>query len=512
MIKRYGGYLRKSRADLDLEANGILDTLKRHKDILLKTAQSMNIIIDEWFEEVVSGETIEARPEIQKMLSKVEQGYFEGIFVVDIDRLARGDTADQSRILKCFSFSSTKIITPTKIYDPNNDSDEEYFEFGLFMSRREYKIINKRLNRGRLSSVNEGKFVGSTTPYGYTKEKLKGQKGYKLIPLEEEAKVIKLIFQKASDGDGTQTIANYLNKLGVKPRKNDTWSYSTIISIIQNPTYYGMIKWNHRKTEKRMVNGVVYKSRPKHSDYILVQGLHEPLITKEIYDKANKLRTQKCGKSVRKDNEVHNPLMGLVKCELCGRTMQRRNYRSGHIDGLVCPKPHCQTCGSHLYLVENKIVESLKDILNEYNSIIENYDNSTNKEEVPVTNDDTLEIISKEISKLNSQLNKAYDLLEQGIYDNDTFVERSKTLKEKISSLQKEKEKFNIPTTKNKIDKIKEIIPNIQNVIKNYNNELSPEEKNQLLTSIIESISYSKFKKGKGHEDEFALKIKIKIC
>ncbi len=509
MYKKYGGYLRKSRADLDLEANGILDTLKRHKDILLKTAEAMNITIDEWYEEVVSGETIEARPEIQKMLRKVEQGYFEAIFVVDIDRLARGDTADQSRISKCFSFSSTKIITPTKIYDPNNDSDEEYFEFGLFMSRREYKTINKRLNRGRIASVNEGKFVGSTPPYGYTKEKLKGQKGFKLIPLQEEANIVKLIFQEACNGIGTQTIANNLNKLGVKPRKNNTWSYSTIISIIQNPTYYGMIKWNHRKTEKTMVDGIVYKSRPKHTDYILVKGLHEPIITQDTFNKANKLRTQKCGKSIRKDNKIQNPLMGLVKCQVCGRTMQRRNYRSGYIDGLVCPKPGCETCGSHLYLVENKIIEALKNILEDYNIIVEDYNISNNNEEN--SNNNTADIITKQINKLNLQLEKAYDLLEQEIYDNETFIERSKILKEKISSLELEKEKIDIHTTETKIEKVKNIIPNIQNVIKNYNNSLSPEDKNKLLTGIIDNIQYSKFKKGIGNEDNFSLKIKIKL-
>lgn len=505
----YGAYLRKSRADLSLEKNSGTDTLKRHKDIILKTAEYMNITIDKWWQEVVSGETIEARPEVQKMLLEVEQGHYEGIFVVDVDRLARGDTADQSRITKSFSFSSTKIITPNKIYDPNNEADEEFFEFGLFMSRREYKIINKRLNRGRLSSVNEGKFVGSVCPYGYDKEKLKGQKGFVLTPLKEEAKVVKIIFQKACNGMGSQNIANYLNKLGIKPRKSIDWSYSTIRDIIKNPVYYGMIKWNYRKTEKRMVNGVVYKSRPKHDNYILVDGLHEPLVSKEEFDMANKTIQNKAGKSVRNDEEVQNPLMGLIKCSVCGRTMQRRNYRSGHIDGLICPRPHCQNVGSHLYLVEEKIVDSLKTILKEYNSIIENFDDNA-KEEQSI-NSNTLNLIDNEISKLQKQLSKAYDLLEQEIYDNNTFLERSKSLKEQINTLEKEKKKYNISSKKSKVDKIKNVIPNIEKVIDTYNDSLSPKEKNQLLSAIIEHVDYLKYKKGRGHEDEFTLKIKIKL-
>ncbi len=505
----YGAYLRKSRADLELEKNSGINTLKRHKDIITNTAKSLNITIDIWWQEVVSGDTIEDRPEVQKMLLEVEKGNYNGILVVDIDRLARGDTADQARISKCFLYSNTKIITPSKIYDPNNESDEEYFEFNLFMARREYKTINKRLNRGRLSSVNEGKYVGSICPYGYTKEKIKGQKGYKLVPLNDEANIIKIIFNKACENVGSQNIANYLNSIGSKPRKSNEWSYSTIRDIIRNPVYYGMIKWNWRKTEKKMINGIIYKSRPKHDDYILVKGLHEPLITKQTFDKANKNSKSKNGKTLKNDDEVKNPLMGLVHCAVCGRTMQRRNYRSGHIDGLICPKPHCYNVGSHLYLVEEKIIKGLNNILEEYEIIIKNY--KEHNDTVENADNSSLTVIESKLIKLQQQLNKAYDLLEQEIYDNNTFLERSKLLKNEINKLQKEKKKIENLHKKKNITKIKEFIPNIRYVLNNYNSSLSAEEKNTLLKSIISSVEYLKIKKGKGYEDDFTLRIYTKI-
>ncbi len=504
----YAAYLRKSRADIELEKNSGVDTLQRHRDIIKNTSKYLNIKIDKWYEEVVSGETIAARPKVQELLLEVEKSTYEGVFVVDVDRLARGDNADQSRISKAFSFSNTKIITPTKIYDPNNEDDSDYFEFGLFMSRREYKIINKRLSRGRLSSVNEGKFVGSVCPYGYDKEKLKGQKGYKLIINDDEAKIVRIIFDLASKGTGCNNIANHLNKIGSKPRKSEVWVSASIRDIIHNPVYYGMIKWNRRKIVKQMRNGIVYTSRPKNNDYILVEGLHQPIIEKEKWDLANIKSKIKEGKSTKKDLTLQNPLAGLVECGVCGRTMQRRNYRSGHIDGLICPLPHCKNVGSHLYLVENAIISSLQEYLNNYEEILVSYKEEAKKE---VFDSSNIELINKEIEKNKSQLNKTYDLLEQNIYDTNTFIQRSNILKDNIKSLEEELNKYTVKSKRNQIDKIKDVIPKLKDVLDNYSTSLSAEDKNKLLSSVINKIYYIKMLKGRGNEDKFDLKINIKL-
>lgn len=160
-MEQYAKYLRKSRFDRDYAELSVEETLKRHEAILDKLAGERGYHIAKTYYEVVSGESIAARPEIQKLLEEVNAGVYAGVLVVDVERLARGNGADQAYISQVFQFSSTKIITPTKVYDPSNEFDEEYFEFGLFMSRREYKTINRRLIRGRESSASEGKYLGS---------------------------------------------------------------------------------------------------------------------------------------------------------------------------------------------------------------------------------------------------------------------------------------------------------------------------------------------------------------
>ena len=166
-MEQYVKYLRKSRFDRDYAELSVEETLKRHESILDKLAGDRGYYIAKTYYEVVSGESIAARPEVQKLLEEVSAGLYAGVLVVDVERLARGNGADQAYISQVFQFSGTKIITPMKTYDPSNEYDEEYFEFGLFMSRREYKTINRRLVRGRDSSASEGKYISSIAPYGY---------------------------------------------------------------------------------------------------------------------------------------------------------------------------------------------------------------------------------------------------------------------------------------------------------------------------------------------------------
>ena len=190
----YAMYLRKSRADREAEARGEMETLARHEKLLFETAKRMQITVSAVYKEIVSGETISARPVMQKLLAEIEQGIWDGVLVVEVERLARGDTIDQGIVSQAFKLSDTKIITPVKVYDPNNEFDEEYFEFGLFMSRREYNTIKRRLQRGRLASVREGKYVGNRPPYGYERVKIPNDKGFTLSPIPEQAKIVKYVY------------------------------------------------------------------------------------------------------------------------------------------------------------------------------------------------------------------------------------------------------------------------------------------------------------------------------
>ena len=95
-------YLRKSRADTEAEARGEGETLARHRTALLSLARRMGLEIGGIYEEIVSGETIAARPQMQRLLAEVEAGQWQGVLVMEIERLARGDSIDQGIVAQAF--------------------------------------------------------------------------------------------------------------------------------------------------------------------------------------------------------------------------------------------------------------------------------------------------------------------------------------------------------------------------------------------------------------------------
>lgn len=590
----YDAYLRKSRADMELEKLKKFDTLKQHEKFLKDRANQLGIKIRKIYREVVSGESIQERPEMQEVLKNVETGTIDGILVVEVERLTRGDAKDQGTVTQAFKYSNTKIITLNKIYDPNSDEDEEYFEFGLFMSRREYKTINRRMQRARIANVLDGKYCASEPPFGYKKVRVKYGKGYTLEPVSEEAEIVKEMYQKRADGMGYDIICNWLNTLDFKPKKSDVWTPATIKGMLSNPIYIGKIRWNSNKQKKILINGQIIKKRKKgnNEDLILVEGLHPAIINNDLFDIVQGIKPNKA--STKHNAELQNPLATLVKCADCGRSMQRRPYYDNkkqepklrrkydidkeklrlclrehkgeyslrdiatalkvrkhcvdhwfasnqskftmpyadkweelkkllninttefdkaittyesnliepHEDTLICPKAHCTNIGSNLALVEQETIKALQEYISSQKELLATYN--------PAEEDDNVMFVSlsKELDKYNKQLDKAYELVEQGIYTPQEFTKRTKTIKDKITNTEKELNKYQIKLNKDRIEKL---LPKIEKVIDSYYKVTSAEKKNKLLKSVISYIEYKKEKGGRGYENNFSIVIHPKF-
>ena len=169
-------YLRKSQSDDPLLT--VEEVLQKHETIL-----------DEWcvanlggkvpeenkFREVVSGETIEDRPQMLELLKRIESPKIKAVLVVEVQRLSRGDLEDAGRLIKLLRYTNTLVITKPdaytreRTYDLQDEEDRERFERELKRGNEFLEYQKKIYSRGRLLSVQQGNFIGSIAPYGYDK-------------------------------------------------------------------------------------------------------------------------------------------------------------------------------------------------------------------------------------------------------------------------------------------------------------------------------------------------------
>ena len=196
-------YLRKSRMEEGMDTG---EVLAKHRQALADFAASHHIHIVETYCEVVSGESLYARPEMLRLLEDVEEGRYDAVLVMDLDRLSRGRMKDQGIILDAFRDSGTLIVTPEKTYDLSDDLDDEMAEFKTFMSRREYKIITKRLRRGLKQTIQDGCYVANA-PYGYRKVTVDRKPTLEIY--EPEAKFVRMMYDLYLQGYGCVSIARY---------------------------------------------------------------------------------------------------------------------------------------------------------------------------------------------------------------------------------------------------------------------------------------------------------------
>ena len=507
-------YLRKSRKDLEAEQRGEGDTLTRHFKLLEALAKQLRINVTIILEEIVSGDTIAARPKMQFLLQLVETGEYDGVLVVEVERLSRGDTSDQGLVTKTFKYSGTKIVTPNKIYDPENEYDEEYFEFGLFMSRREYATIKRRLIRGSHASRSEGKFVGSVAPFGYKKIKLKKQKGFSLEIIPEESKVVQLIFKLADTGDengqrlGRTKIADYLNEHGYR-KSGKLWTPEMVTTIMINEVYKGYIVDGKRKCVKQVVNGQETVTRPRNADCKKYKGLHEPLVSEEQFDRVQKYTRGRSNSSLNRNKDLQNPLSGLVYCSCCGKQM-RRKPDVKMPPSILCPTRGCKTVASYQYILEKRVLDALKIWISDYQISPEEISSEIEEKSHYEAN---IEVLQKELSELEKQYENTYNLLERGIYSEEMFLKRNSTVKQEMESVRLQLNTLNVKLQEliDSSEKKLSLVPKMQSIVDCYYSIESAAGRNDLLKEVIDHIEYEKTPENRGHIDNFTIRIYPKL-
>lgn len=478
-MDQYALYLRKSRADIEAEARGDGETLAKHRTALHDLAKRRGLIIAQEYAEIVSGDTIAARPQMQKLLDDVKAGLYAGVIVNDIDRLGRGDSIDQEIIKYTFAASRTLIITPGRDIDLANPTDDDMMDFSMFMARFELKKISQRMMQGRVRSAASGKWISSNPPYGY-----RVADDLRLEPDPDRAPIIRMIFDWYASGEaGYSVIAKRLNEMGIKTAYGNAFVPRSIQAILHNPAYIGRVEWGRNKTISVIENGTKVKHRRK-AEPVVAEAAHPPLVAIDVWEAAQN-RTRMVP-PVKRGRSMANPLSGILYCGECGRMMIRHisstNRPMLHCVGLGCP-----TSGTDVSVVEDALLEALREWCVMYEDI---------EEPAPPDNSAKREVLERQISTISDQIRRAQELVEMSVYTPKEYLDRRAELDARRSALADELERLSQPAPTPKAA----LIPSIQHVIDAYPLAQTVEQKNALLKSIVSRVYYHKTKAAKRGE------------
>lgn len=505
-------YLRKSRADMELEAMGEGETLARHQHMLEALAAKHEIHPDQItvYREVVSGDSIDERPEMQRLLSDVYAKTYKGVLVVEVERLARGNTKDQGEVADAFQASSTNIITPAKVYDPHNEFDQEYFEFGLFMSRREYKTIKRRLEAGKKQSVMEGNYILPQRVFGY--EIVRTSKKDRTLKIKpDEAKLVQMIFDwHTEEKRATGWIARKLTLMGIPTTKGrPEWNRGTIRDMLANPTYIGKVWWGKRRTVKEFNQELGKLVKVVKEDGIpdIYEGKHKGIISAEQYKKAQYITQTMKNPSANVSTEIVNPFAGIMECADCGRKIIATRFKDGRRTRLSHARDTiCQKKSLPMDEVIDTFVDALKAYVADFEMKMDSDDNKADREKHMAM----IELMEAELAKMERKRKKLFADYEDETYTRDEFIERKQHYNQKIDEIKKQIQEAQkaVPEPVDYSEKI-ETLHAMADCVKNPN--ISAKKKNDFLKQFIEKITYDSIDYGKRKGGKAVLDVFLKM-
>ena len=271
-----------------------------------------------------SGKSIEGRVSFNQMMEDIKSGK-DGVSYVLVFKLSRfgRNAADVLATLQVMQDFGVNLICVEDGIDSSKDAGKLMISVLSAVAEIERENIRVQTMEGRMQKAREGKWNGGFAPYGYSL--IDG----KLEVNEEEAVAIRMIFDQYVNTDlGANGIEKYLENHGIhkiarQNGKNPLFAAALIRRIIQNPVYSGKISYGRRRTEK--VHGTRNEYRQvKKDDYLLVDGLHEALVSEEVWEQAQvkvAAQAKKYEKVNRDKREKIHLLSGILKCPVCGAGM-----------------------------------------------------------------------------------------------------------------------------------------------------------------------------------------------
>lgn len=478
-------YKRKSRSDdpsLTIE-----EVLAKHEAILngwMEKNLDAPIPPENCYDEVVSGETINSRPEFKKLLKKIEDPKIKAVLVVECARLGRPDLEEIGKLSKLFRYTNTMIITPQRIFDLRDEYDREQFERELMRGNDYLEYTKKILTRGKELSLRQGYYINAVTPYGYEREWVYEGKRKRptLAIVEEEAKVVRLIFDwYVNEGIGATKICQRLNSMGIKARKGDLWKKSSIVNILKNEHYIGKVVIKKHIDVNTVEDSQIVTRCLHNKDYEIVDGKHPAIIDEDTFYKANNKISRY--PSVKPSSTLQNPFASILKCE-CGRVMIRRRNRNS-FRYLCDEQMFCGNASVGEKELTEAIIHNLKQAVKDLSAKVTDGDKGNKKEKhneyVSLLESKLLELEKKELSLWDKY---AEEGMPKQVFDKlmDKCMEEKQNIENALEMAQNDAPQF---------ADYKGAIASLHKAIETLTDDsISASPKNKALLTVVDTITY----------------------
>ena len=406
-------YIRLSKEDMD-KGYDESESITNQKALLTEYVEKLGWeyeLVDIYIDPGYTGTNFN-RPDFKRMIKDIELGKVNMVVTKDLSRLGRDYIETGEYIEKWFPENNVRYVSVTDNIDTfaTNNGNNDIAPFKSILNDMYSKDLSKKIKTALHTMQKQGKWVGGKTPLGYMKDP--NDKNH-LIICDEEAKIIRTIFNMALAGNNVGVIRDYLNNNNIptatqiRYNKVTFWENKTVKLILQNKAYIGDTIQNKRSR-------ISYKNRklranPK-EQWQIVENTHEPIIDKNVFERVQKMGIVQ--KYDRNEKKNHFLLDGLLICYECKHKIGVRTRKDGRLD-MICNNyrrnSKLNLCTSHGFSyerLEKQIIDYIRKLFVEIDNkkIMLNIKNNRTKYDYKKM----LDKIEKEIELINNNIDKMY--------------------------------------------------------------------------------------------------------
>lgn len=448
------------------------------------------ILYKRYIDEGITGTSVKKRKNFMKMMEDAEAGMFDLIITREVSRFARNtvDTLQETRKLKRMGVEV--YFTEDNIRTLDDEDGELRLTIMATLAQNESKKTSQRVKAGMKISMQNGVFYGTGNILGYDKI------GKDMVINEEQAKTVKYIFKSFLNGKGTTDIKYDLEEKGILTATGlKKWAASSIVRILENPFYCGTIVYR-----KSYIPDYLEQKPKKNTgqvDKVIIEGRHEPIISKEDFEKAQKL-LEKHSMSLNKKRDIGHGIPKSIwskklECS-CGSTLNRCKYHKTDDYISYCYQCYNQknngskrvrlkrgldvtgACDEHLVqewkleVMANVIFKTIWDdnesIVKVANNLIEE---TVNQEDINNEIQEEINYCDNKIKMNQDKLDKLLDMYLNELVEKDKYLIKKKEIDNNLNVLNNKLEelKSNIKVSKGtvltKMEKLRNIVNNSLN-------------------------------------------------